>query len=295
MHDNKPKKHHYIPVFYLKRWAGTDGRLCEFSRPYDHRVKPRMTHPAGTGYEENLYSMQGFEPSLAQQIEERFFKFTDSLAADALERLVTKGVEGEWPQELRSAWSRFIISLLLRTPPDIQALRAQWGHTFTNTDVESEEEYSKVREDGDPPTFSEYIAKMPIHLVERYLFETYLPIVDNERIGAVINQMQWAIAKTDDAKFEFLTSDRPVVRTGLNHQFAHIALPIGPSLLFAAVKNNETFKRFKAIPMNALVVDINTKVASQATRLAFGRSDRQLRFVGNRLGSDPSPVLLRPR
>ncbi|RWF79008.1 MAG: DUF4238 domain-containing protein [Mesorhizobium sp.] len=106
--------------------------------------------------------------------------------------------------------------------------------------------------------------------------------------------MQWAIAKTDDAKFEFLTSDRPVVRTGLNHQFAHI-VSIGPSLLFAAVKNNETFKRFKAIPMNALVVDINTKVVSQATRLAFGRSDRQLRFVGNRLGSDPSPVHLRPR
>ncbi|RWF79007.1 MAG: DUF4238 domain-containing protein [Mesorhizobium sp.] len=138
------KKHHYIPVFYLKRWAGTDGRLCEFSRPYDqfsrpydHRVKPRMTHPAGTGYEENLYSMQGFEPALAQQIEERFFKFTNSLAADALERLVTRGSRRRMAQELRSAWSRFIISLLLRTPPDIQALRAQWGHTFTDTDVEA--------------------------------------------------------------------------------------------------------------------------------------------------------------
>ncbi|RWO35013.1 MAG: DUF4238 domain-containing protein [Mesorhizobium sp.] len=95
---NTPKKHHYIPVFYLKRWAGEDGRLCEFSRPYDHRVKPRRTHPAGTGYEENLYSMQGFEPELAQQIEERFFKFTDSLAADALDRLVTKGVGGRLAQ-----------------------------------------------------------------------------------------------------------------------------------------------------------------------------------------------------
>lgn len=59
--------------------------------------------------------------------------------------------------------------------------------------------------------------------------------------------------------------------------------------------NNETFERFTAIPLNALVVDINTKVVSQATRFAFGRSDRQLRSVSNRLGSDPSPILLRPR
>jgi hypothetical protein len=46
--------------------------------------------------------------------------------------------------------------------------------------------------------------------------------------------------------------------------------------------NNETFERFT---LNALVVDINTKVVSQATRFAFGRSDRPLRSVGNRLGS----------
>jgi hypothetical protein len=45
----KDQKHHYIPEFYLKQWAGPDGRLCEFSRPYK-RVLPRMTHPGGTGF-----------------------------------------------------------------------------------------------------------------------------------------------------------------------------------------------------------------------------------------------------
>ncbi|RWX66751.1 DUF4238 domain-containing protein [Mesorhizobium sp. M2A.F.Ca.ET.039.01.1.1] len=293
--NNKPKKHHYIPVFYLRRWAGPDGRLCEFSRPYGHVVKPRMTHPAGTAYQENLYSLRGFEPHLAQQIEERFFHFTDSLAAEALDRLVTKGVAGEWPGELRSAWSRFIISLLLRTPPDIEALRAQWKHTFADASEEGEQEYSKNRRETDPPTFSEYLATMPLATVEGYLFQTYLPIVDNQRVGATINQMQWAIADTRDAKFELLTSDRPVIRTGLNYQFAHIALPIGPHQLFAAFRNDETFARFKQIPVNQLVADINARVVSHATHLVFGRSDSQLRFVSNRLGSAPSPVILRPR
>jgi hypothetical protein len=26
------QKNHYLPVSYLKQWAGPDGRLCEFSR-----------------------------------------------------------------------------------------------------------------------------------------------------------------------------------------------------------------------------------------------------------------------
>jgi len=46
---SKEGKHHYIPVFYLKQWAGVDGRVCEFSKPYD-RVKPRRAHPDGTAY-----------------------------------------------------------------------------------------------------------------------------------------------------------------------------------------------------------------------------------------------------
>src|SRR5580692_1218431 len=49
----KGDKHHYIPVFYSKEWAGPDGRLCEYSRPYDV-VKPKRVHPDGTGYVRGL-------------------------------------------------------------------------------------------------------------------------------------------------------------------------------------------------------------------------------------------------
>ena len=106
---NAPRKHHYLPIFYLKRWAGLDGRACEFSRPFKEIV-PRRAHPAGTGYAIDLYSMQGFPPELAQQIEEKFFRATDSLAADALKRLETNGPGGPWKSEMRSAWYRFLIS-----------------------------------------------------------------------------------------------------------------------------------------------------------------------------------------
>lgn len=54
-------KHHYIPVFYSKRWTGQDGRLCEYSRPYKV-VKPRRTFPDGTGYARGLYTLPDAPP-----------------------------------------------------------------------------------------------------------------------------------------------------------------------------------------------------------------------------------------
>jgi hypothetical protein len=44
----KGDKHHFIPVFYTKEWGGPDGRVCEYSRPYDV-VKPNCRLcPRGT-------------------------------------------------------------------------------------------------------------------------------------------------------------------------------------------------------------------------------------------------------
>lgn len=41
-------RHHYIPVFYLKRWGGSDRRICQFSQPYK-RIHKKRVYPAQTG------------------------------------------------------------------------------------------------------------------------------------------------------------------------------------------------------------------------------------------------------
>jgi hypothetical protein len=81
--EHSGQKHHYIPVFYLKQWAGSDGRLCEFSRPYDS-VKPRMVHPDGTAYRRGLNTFSRLPSELADFLEGRFFKEVDNQAARVL-------------------------------------------------------------------------------------------------------------------------------------------------------------------------------------------------------------------
>ena len=80
----KGDKHHYIPVLYSKEWAGPNGLLCEFSRPYDV-VKPKRVHPDGTGYVRGLYTVPRNDPRVAEFIEREFFKITDNLAACVLQ------------------------------------------------------------------------------------------------------------------------------------------------------------------------------------------------------------------
>ena len=123
-------RHHYIPGIYLKRWAGPDGRLCEFSRPYGPRVKPRRTAPSGTGYEDWLYGIRGAKPDVANVVEQRFFKVMDDQAARVLDRLEIEGPGGDWSISERSAWARFLLSLALRAPSDVATLRNHWEATF---------------------------------------------------------------------------------------------------------------------------------------------------------------------
>jgi hypothetical protein len=110
----KGEKHHYIPVFYSREWAGPDGRLCEYTRPY-REVKPQWKHPDATGYVRGLYTVPGSEPGVSEYIEHHFFRITDNGAAVVAQQLRAGGPI-DWFNMDRSSWSRFIISLMLRNP-----------------------------------------------------------------------------------------------------------------------------------------------------------------------------------
>jgi len=130
----KLPKHHYIPVFYLKQWA-IDGRLIKFSRPYGNVVKANETGPNGTGYERGLYRLTGVPDEFAETIESGFMQSIDTIAAQAHQRLLKHDLEN-WPKGYRSAWSRFIVGLLLRNPESVERFLREFAvHTENNLEV----------------------------------------------------------------------------------------------------------------------------------------------------------------
>ena len=108
------QNHHYVPVFYLKRWVGKDGKLCVYARPRD-RVKTYRMHPDTTGYKEDLYAISGADDETAKHLEGCFRNLADSGAARALDMFET-GRMALMDGRQRSAWSRFMMRLLHGTP-----------------------------------------------------------------------------------------------------------------------------------------------------------------------------------
>lgn len=295
MTNQEPKKHHYIPCFYLKRWCSrTDGRLCELSRPYGERVRPKRVSPAGTGYVNRLYTMRGFPEEHAHQLEERFFRPADGQAHEALCKLEVGGRNVQWTVEQRSAWSRFMMSLLLRCPEDIDNIRYYWRDVLIDEiDLTTEVEYTQLREPDDPSTFKEFLQNQRQAVMEEGLFDTLLMVMDSQEMGSFINSLDWKVLDVSSSPFDLLTSDRPVYQpVALEDPRGCILLPIGPTRLFVAAKSSQIFDILRTKRVQDVVASVNRATVGAAARFVYGSSDAQLGFVQKWFGKTPQPRLL---
>lgn len=293
--QNPPSKHHYIPAFYLKRWEGQqDNKLTRFTKPFGSEIKSKRLKADRTGFDEGLYKLEGYEPELAQQVETNFFAPIDHEASKALGLLERFGHQANWTGDSRSAWTRFLLSLLLRCPEDIHSLR-EWCRNivFDNPGPLAETQYSRARDPDDYETFAEFLRNQPTAMKERHQFEALYKLIDNAAVGREINQMEWRVLETPAAAPSLLTSDRPLIRTAsICSPGAHIALPIGPRHLFIATPHLDVLASLQKADQTKLVKEINLHVVGATSRFVYGFDERQLRFVKNHFGSKPQPRLV---
>lgn len=284
-----PKKHHYIPVFYLKRWMLKADRICQFSKPYQNTVVPKRVHPSGTGYEIGLYELQGFPPELSQQVEVKFFQRVDSQAAEVLLTFEDLNWKPIFEKSIRSSWSRFLMSLMMRQPEQIKFLRNKWFEDLVNdSDIRSayENENGALADED----YRRVLRQQNSEIIEKGLFESYMSVMDNAKIGNEINEMTWQVFDLSASKHRLLTSDRPLIRSNdIDDPNGHIVLPIGPTRLFIAAKSAKTLKQISRHNPSALAADVNRYVVSNARKFVFGDTDEQLRFIQNRMGADRQP------
>lgn len=290
--DNPPIKHHYIPAFYLKRWA-VAGKVIQFAKVHDGKISVLPRAPEATGFENRLYEMKGHDPALAQRFEELYFKPLDTKAAESLELLYRHGHLAPWTSETRSDWTRFMLSLLLRCPEDIKMFRDWWTEDFGRTDPETEAKYLQQRQPGAPETFSEFLVGQPERVREAAMFTMLNTLLEGESVGTHINQMHWRVLQTPASAPPLLTSDRPVIRTnGLDSAGSHIALPIGPRFLFIASHDTQFLQGLLKANQTELVKECNRQVVGSAVRFVFASDERQKPFIENRFGKQPQPRLM---
>ena len=285
-------KHHYIPCFYLRRWAAPDGTLCEFTRPHTV-VRPKRTVPEGTGFQPGLYTVTGLAPERQSIIEDDFFRHTDQKASDALAfMLANQDSSADMPSTLRSGWSRFILSLRHRNPESLAELKAKCVAALRDHLPELKASYEDMRGPDDPATFAELKARLE-HDAEHKTWAVLLQdVVDSLTVGTFINRMHWSIVTLQGARQRLLTSDRPTFMTnGIEHSKGQIILPVGPDQVFVAVTAPEMEGVLRAQDGAKFIRKVNDGCARRAERFVYDTDDRQLRFVEDRLRQRPAQTV----
>jgi hypothetical protein len=278
-----PQDQHYIPAFYLRRWVDKkDGKLCVYSRPYD-RVKVYRKHPEATGYQEDLYAIQGAGDETANHLEGRFLLRADTQAAEALD-LLERGPGAVLDDRLRSAWSRFMMRLLHGNPEMVSMWRSKAAEVAAEAENRFRASYASLRRPTDPEAYEDYLHKAPEHYVAQTAVMTLQAMMDNKQLGERLNRMTWVVAPLR-CSYSLLTSDRPLVMTnGISGPGKHMGMPIGPRLLFIAADDPTEAQQLARQDHDVLARAVNDSVVRQARKFVWGIDDIQRRFVERRLG-----------
>jgi hypothetical protein len=265
---NSPAKHHFNPAFSLKPWAGTDEQLCEMKR-INGKVVAHRRHPNATGFQKNLYRTDGVGAEHEQHLELKVMKPLDTAAERALKK-IRSGDSAPWSSEERSAWTRYILSLMFRNPHAVRELKSH---------------VREMHRGRTQPTDAEVGAT-----------NLLIDIIDNDRLGPSIFDMNWSRLLLTDSTLSLLNSDRPLDRPlGLNDPRAYVAFPIAPDMLFLAAHDITLAHKIFEGNHTLAAKQMNRTVVSQAREFVWGVDDRQLPFVQKHMGTAPERTIFAER
>jgi len=286
-----PSKHHFNPAFSLKPWAGKDGNVCQM-RKIGPNVHARRAHPNATGFMKDLYRIDGVDDEQSQHLEVSFFKPLDTDAEKALQKILS-GDRSEWDGPQRSAWTRYILSLIYRVPTRVAVLKEHIAEMWKEGVQALEAHYLNRRLPTDPATFAEYFAQTNSAAPQISAANLLMQIIDNENIGPVIFNMHWSRISLPRANVELLYSDRPIDRPlGLGDPRAYIALPIAPRTLFLAAHSDQLVEHMSQLNQTKTVKQLNKTSVTQAREFVWGSNESQLVFVRKYLGTAPERDLI---
>lgn len=285
---SQPNRHHYLPVFYLKRWAGARGRVWRYYRPHD-RVVASEVGPDFTGYEEGLYRLDGTADP--QIIETKFFAVVDNNAAPVLERMIREGPAALGGDQ-RQSWALFLMSVLIRSPHSLVEISSVI-HRFFRANLEElhQSDYAASRQPDDPESIYDFAIERTPELAEAY--KAALPsMIDSDVVGERIINMRWAMFNLSAAPHTLLTGDRPCMTSrGIADPACMLSLPVSPTHLFVAANDIALLRQLNAQPARDTVRNSNHCIVKLAVQNVYGYTGAQLTFVEKRLRKADDPIV----
>lgn len=291
---NDPKNHHYIPVFYLKKWRinvdknnKLNGQLLEYSKPYKD-VFYRWKYPTATGFETNLYTHKKFCDIDKYIIETETMGDIDNKTSNIIVDLINGSIPKRQSSN-RRIWAAFMANIAHRVPERFSGIKKIFDFADEEVNKVLRDCYYSVRSEEDPGTATEFIDQYDRDRFSIDFIKYISNIWSNKDFVNNICNMKWSVKSTN--KFPFLTSDRPLV--GRIHststtktspkKLSYICFALSPEKIFVAATSNAALKSL-ATERGGLSRMYNNEVVKQCKNYVYSRDLHQDAFIKNNFG-----------
>jgi len=278
-------KHHYVPVFLQRAWAGAspDRKVEVFRLDLDGIPSSRRC-PKYTGYEEDLWALSKDQVAgmSCQALEKLLFSRIDNDAAIVRRKLEEQGLRVLTSDD-RENWARFLMSLRLRQPDLVRTLKDESAEQLRTVLGEQPEQYEKLAGCDDPPSLVEWTEKKYPGLIENFGLSFFAELGDIPEVGISLMRMKWWIWDFSATPHDLVLADNPCIFTsGITDPNLIVALPISPKKAFLAIQTGRVSESLRRQNRKTLVQRINESSVLQACVRIYARDKSPARFIRNR-------------
>jgi hypothetical protein len=267
-------KHHYVPQFFLKRWANAVGKVNVF-QIRDGGIFNRARSPEYTGFERDLYGLVANALGIGQDhLEKRLFGPIDNNAALVLNKLERHEALSE---DEHIAWTFFLSSLRMRQP-DVLAFLRNDGIARMKADLAKRDAMTLP---PDAVSTEDWFARTYPGGIETLTLTSWLPrIILHDEITAAFGELRWWIREFEADQPALLLSDLPLHWEGrLKQNGFMIQLPIGPRRVFFGARSEATEQKLDAIPPPELIRRINRTTLASSSGRVWASNEAEARAI----------------
>lgn len=285
MPPNLPRKHHYIPQFFQRRWAGSDAKVQYFQK-FKGGLKSYRKHPSQIGYTKDLYTWCGQRREFIC-LEIDFFSRIDGDAAQAFDNIMAiNRIPND--AKMRSSVIRFMLSLMHRTPYQVAAFRSGYDALWRQPDHVIQAKYDAIRTSCQPYDLSEFILTEDPDAIDRAFMKQIVASITHKRVGQFMINLNWDLRRTTSAKNHLMIGDAAGIwSNGLDKPDGHCGLAIGPDALLLISRNTEIKSRLLGLSDNQIVRAYNRQVVQGSRIFIVAKDDSQKSFIERHFAKSP--------
>jgi hypothetical protein len=272
--EQKKKKHHYIPRYYLRSFS--DPRNEPYFYVYQRNSdKVINTTPERTAFENNFYTVYEHDGSQdSNSIEDYLANDVESPARAILDKI--KRLELPSSEE-KLTLSKYIVYLIKRVPRGKARIKELTPRIVERQKSEFDQEIdTAISKKPDKREFLEQRRRDIHQILESYREEIPSGIAmgilryPSPRLTATINNMTWRFLINPGEQF-YVTSDNPVFfdeGLGVNNTYSEVSVPISRDIALWITWRSDFTDEFILTTRQA-VKEINRRTVGYATRFVY--------------------------